>query len=265
MIFHPWSRLLAFWAGACCFIAGCGDLAGNAITWRALPEEDAGVIVDAGPPSVADSGEGSVPPEPPAGGLCAPCNDSSECGGDEDLCLVNQQTDERFCGRHCHGSADCPAEYECRSIADAPDQCLPVTDTCRDNQDAAVVPDLVAYQLQLINALRADSGLAPYVLDDCLSGIAMLATEELVRDREYHGKYRRECVPVKPYCECGWDRENQAVSDGPSPTEAIAAGFETGLRTELFADNVLSSSLARVGIAVIVTGNVTWVSAEFGP
>lgn len=67
-----------------------------------------------------------------AGDLCSPCTRSSECGGYKDYCLEFRDSDDRFCGEHCHSDEDCPDGYECVTLRNDSDeeQCVPEDRQC---------------------------------------------------------------------------------------------------------------------------------------
>jgi hypothetical protein len=69
---------------------------------------------------------GSAPAD---GALCARCENDPECS--EGICLVNDDTRERFCGRTCSGGSSCPSGYICAEINGSElQQCVPQTGSC---------------------------------------------------------------------------------------------------------------------------------------
>lgn len=73
------------------------------------------------------------------GELCAPCGRSGECGGDDDLCVINAATNEAFCGTFCQVDSDCPDEFHCTDVRRAEvRQCVPNRGICPDRQQNGV-------------------------------------------------------------------------------------------------------------------------------
>lgn len=71
--------------------------------------------------------------------LCSPCRGDSECGAFADLCVRNLASDERFCGRSCRGTGDCPSGFNCLDLSGeghGPLQCVPNSGTCSDYCDS---------------------------------------------------------------------------------------------------------------------------------
>ncbi len=70
-------------------------------------------------------------------GLCEPCENNAQCGGELDLCLTFQDIDSsQSCSLNCADDPNvCPDEYTCATI-NAPtgplQQCVPVIGTCTD-------------------------------------------------------------------------------------------------------------------------------------
>jgi hypothetical protein len=153
--------------------------------WELFSDDDS----DAGP-SGADA---TVPGE----GLCEPCLLPAQCGEAADLCLVNHDTQERFCSRDC-GSRACPAGYACTDVPlgdSVARQCVPETLTCglepaecepsceagtrcADGLCLVDGPHLAerAFCVALVNAYRELAGLAPLSpvaeLEDCAAQAA---------------------------------------------------------------------------------------------
>ena len=78
------------------------------------------------------------------GELCAPCEQSSDCGGEADRCVIFHDYDESFCGRDCTSTA-CPQGYQCESMP-GPDQatlqqCIPTRGRCPPDGAGSVNTD----------------------------------------------------------------------------------------------------------------------------
>lgn len=73
-------------------------------------------------------GGGEVTPQ----GLCAPCSDHRQCGGQSDLCL--SYAEGNFCGRYCDPQAGCDLGYDCLELdtggGGLVSQCVPQTLSC---------------------------------------------------------------------------------------------------------------------------------------
>ncbi len=68
--------------------------------------------------------------------LCQPCVDDIDCGGLDDLCIV--QSDGSFCGRLCENDEGCPDGFVCNDYADGDrtiGQCVPELAICGDCLD----------------------------------------------------------------------------------------------------------------------------------
>jgi uncharacterized protein YkwD len=88
-----------------------------------VPRGQAPVPID--PEAMFDGGSSG------AGQLCSPCQLSTDCLGDENLCLQNNTTQERFCGRRCDSASPCPSGYRCLTIEGyGTRQCIPKSFTC---------------------------------------------------------------------------------------------------------------------------------------
>lgn len=66
-----------------------------------------------------------------AGELCSPCTKSSQCGGNEDLCITFRDSEDYHCGRRCYRDRDCPEGYECVRVRGVDSrQCASRSRTC---------------------------------------------------------------------------------------------------------------------------------------
>ncbi len=76
----------------------------------------------------------------PTLGLCAPCSDDFQCGGEADKCvLLGDDGGPYHCGQDCE-ETPCPDGYECRSVG-LGRQCKPVDDVCPEVLPVEVDPD----------------------------------------------------------------------------------------------------------------------------
>jgi hypothetical protein len=152
------------------------------------PDDDRGdaAVDDAAPPGDAASTDGGGPP---VTGLCAACEEDTDCPDPGAICLTNQTTGERFCGLDCADpESRCPSGSQCFDLGEGVLQCAPVDATCADWPPE----DLGA-------ACRADA--------DCLVGA----------DRCVGGLCTRSCDTVRdcgrgaPTCDAGLCRPGWAT------------------------------------------------------
>jgi hypothetical protein len=77
--------------------------------------------------SVGGAGTGSQPPNLP----CTPCETSADCGGPDDLCIINSVHGASFCTTSCASPIDCPKAFLCVAVQGAPSkQCIPQSGSC---------------------------------------------------------------------------------------------------------------------------------------
>ena len=87
------------------------------------PEDQTSEVTDTRP----DVGLGLAP--------CEPCQDSVDCGGENDLCLTIDVdgTVVAFCGLDCStDSSVCPSGFDCSVVGAGISQCTPASGTCED-------------------------------------------------------------------------------------------------------------------------------------
>jgi hypothetical protein len=99
-----------------------------------------------------------------------------------------------------------------------------------------------------------------------MTEIAQEAAAELAETGDSNGKFRRECEPIHPDCECGWESEIQgnAAGVGRSSEEVV----EDSMRYLLEVDGTSSSVFLdpdnrRLGIGVVVSGDEVVFSFDF--
>jgi hypothetical protein len=94
-------------------------------------------MYDGGPEGVGGSvttPEGM--PGGPSGGpglptICSPCETSGDCGGADDLCIINSVSGGTFCAGACVDEVDCPKGFLCIPIQGASaNQCVPSSGSC---------------------------------------------------------------------------------------------------------------------------------------
>lgn len=187
-------------------LAACGDgSAGNAAGGTE------------GDPAGTGAASGGTVPLPADGALCAPCATADDCA-EGAICLLNQQTGEKFCGSPC--GEGCPSGYACQSIeveGATTDQCVPRAETCQpaqpvgsDPADGTAGPDgqtgaagsgicecAVAKRVfALYNEDRAAHGVGPVKWDE---GTARL-TAEAARWMAFEAGYQHSEDNVKGHC-----------------------------------------------------------------
>lgn len=238
-------------------LAACGDRAGDpVVALQPLPSmNDAGAPLESGP-----------------GGLCAPCQNSEDCGGGRDRCLELGHSHEGSCGRHCDQQGDCPQGYECVSLGrDEPAQCIPERNEC-DHVVSHVSPDLAtmrAVALEELNHVRAEILLPPLQPDACLDMVAQESAIELARTNDVLGKFERECEPFEPAgCPCGWRAENElnVVEYSLTWQEAIENSINDRWRNsnESFVRNISAPVHTRVGFGIVLSGDEAWTAISYG-
>jgi hypothetical protein len=65
--------------------------------------------------------------------FCAPCTADNQCGGEGDLCLLEQSLGQTFCGKACATAADCPRGASCQQLGGAL-QCWPAPNPLTPNE-----------------------------------------------------------------------------------------------------------------------------------
>ena len=257
--------------------AACGDLIGEPII-----RGDAQASVEAerednhDHDSSRDSGSVSISTGGSA--LCEPCESDSDCGWWNDLCLTNDDTGQRFCGRDCLQGQGCPDGYACFVVNDADDstQCAPVSGSCSEAAadagsifGSASLAEMRAYVLDLLNQMRIYQGLPPFEADTCLDQLAQAATIELIDEGRYHTLFQRQCDWSDEPCECGWTDESQSIASWNEldwRQSINRAVFEMMAEDPSGATvgNILSPSFDRAGVGIVVGEYRIWQSVEFG-
>ena len=64
-----------------------------------------------------------VPAQPQA--PCSPCEESYECGDNEDYCIFFPEEQASYCTSGCESDSECPAGYSCTFLGGDSDQCFP--------------------------------------------------------------------------------------------------------------------------------------------
>ena len=129
-----------------------------------------------------------------------------------------------------------------------------------------VLDDARQYNLQRINALRAQNGRAPLALDDALDTFAQAASTELSQDHQPHQYF----IKNAPTCGCGIMAENQGDPSGwqPGPIhdqiDQILELMMSGGPGEGHHDNILSASATRLGVGIVNPGARMFFTNDFG-
>lgn len=56
---------------------------------------------------------------------CSPCEESYECGSNNDYCIFFPDEQASFCTQACEGDTECPAGYSCTYLGGESNQCYP--------------------------------------------------------------------------------------------------------------------------------------------
>lgn len=223
----------------------------------------------AGEGRAGEGGEGTVA-ETEAGptGLCGACVTSETCGDANDACLRHQGETESFCGRDCDEGFGCPDGYSCVELANSLLwQCV-ATSAC---PAAAPTPpshqDIREYLLARINAERVARDRLPLSPSPCLDGLAQESALDYARSDVPLGKYRNDCEPVWPDCDCGWSGEAEvAVAhyglDWATAIE-LALGTYRDPPDDGFIDSFLDFDFTDVGIGFWISGDEAWIALSF--
>lgn len=241
---------------------GCGERAGDPVV--ALPATSgAGGMAEPGPDAGGGAGESDAPATGP-GGLCAPCESSSECGDANDACL--RRDDVRFCGRDCDEQRDCPDGYDCVQLNNTQLlQCVPQGDCPPASPPPPELADLRQYVLSRVNATRADLDLDPLEPNSCLNQLAQDSAVDFARTDEPGGKYVKECAPIWPGCACGWSSEAEATVSryGLDWQTAIDGALSPYGPNDRFVQGYTQSGVTGVGIGFWLSGDEAWVALSF--
>jgi hypothetical protein len=237
---------------------GSGDQ-GNAVG-AAWPSLDGGA-------SAGGSGGGLLPS---AGvvGLCVECTESEACGDENDLCVRNDATGRQFCARDCSERGGCPPGYACGDVQNsALDQCLPIAGECQPTSIGPPELDsLRDYVLGRLNAARVERNRPTLDNSFCLDDLAQASALEFARTDQPLAKFERECRPLHPDCECGWQAQAEATIasyglEWPvAVDDALASQIENGEPLlHVFEDEALED----VGIGFYISGDEAWLALSF--
>lgn len=172
----------------------------------------------------------------PLKGFCETCGSNNECGGQNDNCVLDTALSQKFCGKACTATADCPRGSTC-VMKDNALQCWPDRTpqgrpaTCRDFQGC--VPDSLRSCNTSVDcgdsSQRCDPRQGKCVAAEqvCPFGTscdsrARLCVAECARDADC-GDARLRCINrvCEPLNECMTDAEcsnNRVCTKGPGET-----------------------------------------------
>jgi hypothetical protein len=258
--------------GALAFGPGCGERSGDPIVLLSSDQDEAGAASDglagaAGMSSNDPSGDagrdGNGASERGPTGLCGDCTSSDECGDANDACLRHQDT--RFCGRDCDDQRGCPDGYTCVELDNSQLwQCVP-QNGCP--VPTVPVPDLVDIRQDLlmrINAERIARDRPALVASTCLDDLAQGSALAFARTDEPLGKFVKECHPIWPSCECGWNAEAEltVARYGLDWMTAVdhAVTISRDAQNERFTDAFLNFDGTDVGIGFWLSGDEAWIA-----
>lgn len=211
----------------------------------------------------AGGGEGPTPSDGPIG-LCGPCASSDVCGDANDACIRHQE--QNFCGRDCDDQRGCPDGYTCVELANSQlFQCVPEAG-CPTPTPAPTLEELRTRVLAVVNGERAAFDRAALAPSSCLDELAQASALEFARTDEPLGKYVKECDPVWPNCECGWNAEGEiaiarygldwmtAVDRSVGPNRDPQSRFSQGL---------LATDVSELGVGFWISGDEAWLALSY--
>lgn len=221
---------------------------------------------------------------PPTGGLCASCQDQSQCGDANDYCLRNNVTGESFCGQDCNSG--CPANFQCVMLDPMAQisQCVPVAQTCVEpvvcsptctNTMVCVNGQCVVggqweaelqYCVDLVNDYRTQHGRSLLSRSTSLEDCAGAGAVEDAASGTPHGHFSSTsgCFgAARAENEIpGWDM-NWAGSVMNTITQGTASMMDEGPGGGHY-ENILNSGHTSVGCGIFVTSsNQVWVVQDF--
>lgn len=217
------------------------------------------------PPLGGDAAGGEAPtPETGPTGLCGPCTSSDACGDANDACVRHQS--QNFCGRDCDDQRGCPDGYSCVELANSQlFQCVPDT-ACPTPAPAPTLDELRPYVLSVINSERAAYDRVALAPSRCLDDLAQASALEFARSDEPLGKYVKECDPVWPNCDCGWNAEGEiAIArydlDWMTAIErSVGPARDTQNR---FSQGLLATDVTDIGIGFWISGDEAWLALSY--
>jgi hypothetical protein len=235
-------------AAALASAGGCGDGVAEPI------------VAVAAEPAPAVTSDAAVP-DP--GGLCSFCSGNRTCGDENDTCLFNLTTEERFCGRDCDESGGCPQGYACQRVINGARQCQPPALGCLSRVQPEGPPSLAAVRSHVLadfNQWRAELGLPPMVGDACLDGLAQASAGELALRDEQDFEFQDACGwAFETRCKVAtWELDWRRAVTAPWREPSITAGSR-GLP-----DTLRSTSWTRLGLGIFMGGDEAWIALTYG-
>lgn len=165
------------------------------------------------------------------GTLCAPCTDSSQCGGTGDFCL-SYPDGRGYCGTSCSSDGDCGAGGTCQPTT-AGGQCVRFvgpTPTCEGAEPTGCDTDADCSADQICETASGDCVAAPpgaalgepcEESSECSSGVCAVAGGEQVCTRQCNDLTPAASCPSGFYCDgtaiCG---DGLCVAGDSGPTAA---------------------------------------------
>jgi hypothetical protein len=276
-------RSVALASLGCLAVLACGDRYGDPIVAVEAPTSQAGVDA-AGEGGTGggttneggtanEGGRGGATNEPAAGaagasetpvgptGLCGACSTSQTCSDANDACLI--QDGERFCGRDCDEGRGCPDGYVCVELENSPLlQCVPVNGCRVPAPTPPSLPDIREHLLARINAERLARDRSSLLPSSCLDGLAQESALDYARSDEPLGKFVKECDPIWPNCDCGWNAQAEVAVAvyGLDWASAIEHALGTDDR---FINSFLDFAVTSVGIGFWISGDEAWIALSF--
>jgi hypothetical protein len=264
------------------FALGCGERSGDPIVLLSRDQNEAGGTSGGSAGGANMAGDNLAPGDGAGGdsaggdgaggdsagargptGLCGDCTSSDECGDANDACLRHQET--RFCGRDCDDQRGCPEGYACVELDNSQLwQCVPQNGCSTPTVPVPALADIRQDLLTRINAERVAHDRPPLVASTCLDDLAQASALAFARTDEPLGKFVKECHPIWPSCECGWNAEAELTVaryglDWMTAVESAVVISRDG-QNERFTDAFLGFDGTDVGIGFWLSGDEAWIA-----
>jgi hypothetical protein len=208
-----------------------------------------------------------VDPLPP----CSSCNESYECGSNEDYCIFFPNEGESFCTSGCVDDSECPANHSCTFLGGDVNQCFPDNglNQCfvMDSDDDGV-QDQDDNCVNTSNADQADEDNDGYgdACDLCIS----VADDQQDNDNDGYGDLCDVCPMVADPSQV--DSDDDGYGDAcdncpevanPDQTDRDGDGLGDACVPVEEANFLMGSPVGAVGVSA--NGQYTLVGGMFGP
>jgi hypothetical protein len=250
----------------------CGERAGDPIIARPSdPTSSSGAGDRAGTAAAAGAGgqstadgaaggeanaAGAAQAQPEPGGLCVPCESSDTCGDANDACI--RQDSQSFCGRDCEVFG-CPDGYTCVELEYSRLlQCVPTTSCPVAPDPPPALDEIRQYLLERINSELSARDRPALSASACLDELAQASALAFASTDQPLAKFRDECDPIWPDCECGWKQQTE-VAVASYGLDWFAA-IERAFASEGFIESLVDPPRSDVGIGFWISGDEAWIA-----